>query len=157
MSPAHATDREIWKDTQNPMDNKSYSIWLFTENSINMGEQDICVSNSLLFVLALFNVFCLSAALRLGSEHERRAHHYYIKLQNAVAAEVHQTSVEQGMLTTCPTILMPWLWRTSLGFFDHDEKEDDAVYQLSKGTKFYETSFPHECMFFLVPPLCRWI
>lgn len=83
--------------------------------------RDVHVRPQLLFPLAWFDVFSTSVYLSSGlSEGERRLKLYYLMLRKEL--EMHLENVPEGVeLDRCPSCIWPWLWRTSLGYFSHDD------------------------------------
>jgi hypothetical protein len=114
-------DRTIWKRSGEGFVAVPILPWKFSDSAINVGMRDVHVRPQLLFPLAWFDVFSTSVYLSSGlSEGERRLKLYYLMLRKEL--EMHLENVPEGVeLDRCPSCIWPWLWRTSLGYFSHDD------------------------------------
>jgi len=141
----YSQDRDLWNRNVDEKPALEVKPWRFSENSVLMGDERVCIDSSLLAVFAMFDVFCSSTVMRrVGNDARLQA--YYCSLQNHIADEVQSTR-KGATLARCPCCILPWLWRTVLGFFRHDDSDDRAMKDLCGGVEIYDTPFPIHCMF----------
>jgi hypothetical protein len=101
---------------------------------------------SLVAILAFFDVFCSGVVQEYSDAtgDKGRLARYYCLLREAITDEINTTPEDQE-LQQCPTCMLPWLWRTSLGFFNHDEADDKQMNILTEKSSTYHRPFPHAC------------
>ncbi len=149
MSVYHI-DRKLWKESMKGRNNLRFSIWKFNEGSIWIGDRTLMVMRSLVAVFTLFDVFCSSTVKEYSGTAGDKGQLcvYYLLLQEAIATEACRTP-EHEPLRTCPTCMLPWLWRTSLGFFNHNEADDKEMTRIMAGSSPYDIPFAHQCKSFI--------
>lgn len=123
-----------------------FEAWAFSVLFIHIGGRNIGSVQSVLGVLTLFDVFCSGIVQEYsGATGDKgRLCRYYLLLRSAITNEIKGTP-EDRKLKTCPTCMLPWLWRTSLGFFKHDEADDKEMNIIIDNSSPYDIPFPHIC------------
>ena len=140
-----AMDREMWGRSIEDQDGLTLEVWGFSENSLQIEKKPMFqIAAAVRDVLALFNVFCCSVAQehRKGNVEKRSLCHYYLQLQHAVGQEVALMVNRDGSLKMHPNCLNPWLWRTSVGYFEHDDLDHARFMRSAAQDDVYETRFP---------------
>ena len=140
---AYNFDRELWKDSCSNLSGDEFSPWLFRENSIKLGSHTTLLSPHVSQMLALFDVFSSSAIHGQAgvSDAKGQLSMYYSKLRTRIANELTK-SLSGKPWEVVPDSMSPWSWRVSLGFFNHDEKDDKIMTLLMENIQLYEHLFP---------------
>jgi hypothetical protein len=145
---AYHFDRQQWADsvhsTCDPI-----QPWHFRPNSLDMGMGYITLSSpNITRIVALFDAFSFSAThdpVAVDTQKKRLAV-YYSKLRNRIAEEF-KASANASSQQNPPDVMSPWLWRISLGLFNHDDADDKKMVQLAKGKNVFEKRFPYNCQY----------
>jgi len=142
---AYDQDRKLWKDSMTHNEHR-FDTWVFGSIYVQIGDRNFKSVPSLVAMFAFFDVFC-SGVLQEYSDaigDKGRLTRYYRLLRAAITDEINTTPEDQE-LRQCPTCMLPWLWRTSQGFFNHDEADDEQMDILTEKPLPYDIPFPHSC------------
>jgi hypothetical protein len=145
MLSDYQLDRKIWHESAKPDIRPPFKPWLFQENSVTMGQCHAITSNNILDALAMFDVFC-AHSLHPKSTSNPQLQSYYVCLQNAIEKEFQSIS-EGNVVESYPQCMEPWLWRTSLGYFQHNDSDDQEIHRYNQGGLIFVTRFAHYCVF----------
>jgi hypothetical protein len=142
---AYHQDRKLWKDSM-PHNEHQFDTWMFGELYVQIGGRNFKSVQSVVAMFALFDVFCSGTVQEYsGTTGDKgRLSRYYLLLRAAITDEINATPEDQD-LRACPTCMLPWLWRTSQGFFNHDEADDQHMNILIEKSSPYDMLFPHTC------------
>ena len=146
MPSAYETDRSLWNSSASALGDLRFTPWKFSGNSVRIGQRIVSLHDTLLPIIATFDVFCCSTLRDV--EHNpctlTRKETYYLLLRSAVTTELEIVSDQQKLLDTSPKSMNPWLWRTALGYFDHDDNDNEKLMNLyDASSSLYDEPFPN--------------
>ena len=120
------------------------------KGSIQIGDHTLTVVQSVVAVFTMFDVFCSSTIEEYSGAARDKGQLcvYYLLLQEAIATETRRTP-EHESLRPCPPCMLPWLWYTSLGFFNHNEANDKEMTRIMCRSSPYDIPFAHQCKSFI--------
>jgi hypothetical protein len=117
--------------------------WHFTENSVFIGHRCVLLGGHVLDALVTFDMF-LTSSLKSASLANPRLGSYYLDLRLQITEELKATP-EGKAVELYPQQMVVWLWRTSLGYFDHTDFDNEEINAFPHGGNMFNTSFPDEC------------
>jgi hypothetical protein len=121
-------DRQLWRDGGSNRTTNECVPWLFRENSITLGTVAVTLAQDVLQMLALFDVFSLSAIHDQAGVGAAKGP-YYSMLRTQIAEQLTNTP-GRDIWNIVPDSMSPWLWRVSLGFFNHDDTDEVKIKEL---------------------------
>jgi hypothetical protein len=134
---AYDHDRQLWENCH--LSTMDCFVWKFADGYVQMGDGvKVATTPNVQTVLALFDVFCRSS--QKDEVTDNRLFQYYCHLRECISKEVQEDLKNREVLVQVPMAVSPWLWRTALGYFSHDESDDAAMKNLDG--RYIDVLFP---------------
>jgi hypothetical protein len=111
-------------------------------------EKGIPISHIMLFPLGWFDVFATSAVAMRSTRADtlsNRVGNYYCLLRTSIENDLRGAAENDGKARSCPSCMQPWLWRTALGVFQHDDHSAEELLRDAEQSDLYNTPFPVYC------------
>jgi len=122
-------DQKLWESSSQSTKQleADFTPWAFSENAVNVGNGKMPVSQDIILLLALFDV--ISTSITLSTSPSDNSSFMHLKKYCILLRQTTQAQMDGGQgnktIETCPLCLEPWLWRTALGRFQHDQADHE--------------------------------